>query len=230
MTRILLLLLLLPIAGSEEPADDPEALEFEARPEHTASGPDPLPDPALGEELLSQATALLTEGAFEDAVAIAVPAISQYPALAPSFRVIADLAMDQLHRATSTSANIYMQPARSTVERRIGFEMGTCNGMRLDWKMSRRTIDSMGLRLSAGPMINSWGVYFVTHATYYLDWNLGGNLQLETPVGLLLYDGWPYGVIGASLQYDPPNPIQVNLGANLFVSGFFPELSVAFLW
>ena len=100
--------------------------------------------------------------------------------------------MDQLHRATPTM-NVQMNAEHPPVERRIGFEVGTLNGV-------------------------------------VMDWNLGKDLQLQTPAGLLFYDGWPCGVIGAAVQYDPPTPLQINLGVHLFISLVFPKLSAAFLW
>lgn len=87
--RVLPLLLLLMPASR---ADDP---------------PPPAPADALavtGEQLLDHAIALLTDGKYEDALAIAIRAQARYPELAVSYAAVASIAVDQIERRRVTTA------------------------------------------------------------------------------------------------------------------------------
>jgi hypothetical protein len=202
--------------------------------------PPPVPAPAsaqvpvvTGEALLAEVVGHLEAGDFGAAVQLAVPAISAFPALAPSFRAAADLAMDQLHRQQpapiiinqGSVAGFTSEPA----EWKVGFDVGTMTGLRVEWDRNGRVIDSMGFRVGGGLMVYS-SVIPTGHAAYYIDWRLSERLRLETPIGLLLYGGSPYPLIQLGLQVEiPERSMHVNAGIG-YLSGFLPDIGVGFLW
>lgn len=187
----------------------------------------------LGQELLDEAMALLAQGDFEAALLLSVPAISDFPELTDSFRAIASLATDQIHRKPSAAAVMVAPPqygrrVRSEDNTRLGFTSGLPTGFLIDWKMKGQIVDSMGLLL--GGNITFGSTIAVIQVNYYIDWKLGETLHLNTPIGLVFYSASPYAMIGIGLQYDPPSPLQVNVGVGAMSSAVVPNLSVGFLW
>ena len=103
--RFPLLLLLALVAAAQDPADEAPERSEEMPPASLESLPDaPAPSvPAVqvartGGQLLADATVALGEQRFEDALEIAIPAITTHPELGGSFEALALLATDQLAR------------------------------------------------------------------------------------------------------------------------------------
>jgi hypothetical protein len=255
--RPFLLALLLGFAPPEPtPAPPPPPPPAEA----PAATPAAEPDAAAvsGDEVLARAVSALTAGDYEDALAIAIPAISAYPELAASFHAVADVAADQIerrrlfegqpavdvegageHAAAAYPPAYYPTPQpygyrprdRDRVKLLWGFDAGFPSGLRLEWKIARSAVDSVGVRIGGNALLYGGAVYAVTDSTAFLDFKLSEKWQLETTAGFLVYYGWTYPQGGVAAQYDPPSPLHVNAGLRLSLYGsVLPDVSVGFVW
>ncbi len=216
-----------------------------------------------GDQLLEEVVDLLEGGRYAKALELSVPAVSQYPDLSVSFLAVAELAMDQMQRQAwgvqasyvgtysapsavytpsySDSGQVSTQagPTPSGRKARLGVEMGSPFGLRLEWTTRRHdeletnwaALDGWGFRAGIGALLTFGGsVYGMPWTHVYLDWGQGLDLQLETSAGFVWYSGYPYFSIGAGVQYDPDQPLQVTLGAHVCGEGLAPEANVGFLW
>jgi hypothetical protein len=235
-----------------------------------------------GEIALAQATEYLTQRRWTEALTIAITGVSAYPAQAESFRLVSQLASEQIARGPTFNApgGITAPPAQApsatdpyagwTSERPlaipaegaepaqpterqdswrssrwredrahpaandpregilVGFDAGLNNGVRVEWKAKGRTVDGVGLQAGLGTWIYS-GVYLAPMTQIYVDFQSRSDFQFETSLGILWASGSAYPLIGIGGQWDPPKPIQVNVGVDVGV-GVFPDVSVGFLW
>lgn len=202
-----------------------------------------------GRALLEQITDLLASGSYDRVVALALPAVSEHPDLADSFRAAADLAQDQLARERAGGLPDledpyarYGRPVRRGAAKRgddrkgllLGFEVGAPTAVRGEWKIGGSAADGVGLRVGGNAMImDSGSAYTGVDSNLYVDWNLTPKWQLETSLGVFFtQSGSAYPNVGMAVQYDPPSPLQVNvIGARLNAYGYLvPDVSVSFLW
>lgn len=110
----------------------------------------------------------------------------------------------------------------------VGFDAGLTNGLRVEWKAKGRTIDGVGLQAGLGTWVYS-GLYLAPITQIYMDFQSRSDFQFETSLGVLWASGSAYPLIGIGGQWDPPKPIQVNVGVDVGL-GVFPDVSVGFLW
>lgn len=239
-----------PTAGEAQPAGADPAASAEAPAE-----PAPPAPAQSGEEVLARAVAALTEGDYDLALTIAIPAMSAWPELAPSFKAVVDVAADQNERRRQGATGVagaapgpyappgartgtegygrppgYGYPRRNRGELLWGFDFGFPTGVRVEWKLGRRVVDSLGLRVG-GNFLLYGSVYPVTDLTFFMDWKVAEVWQIETTTGLFVYYGWPYAQIGAAAQYDPKGPMHINAGAKIGPYGsLMPDLAVGFVW
>jgi hypothetical protein len=234
-----------------------------------------------GEIALATATEHLTQRRWTEALTIAITGVSAYPEQAESFRLVSQLASEQIARGPSFNAPGVVAPQQTrppnadpyagwTSERPlavpaegaepaqpsdsygswrsprwredrehpaandpregilVGFDAGLNNGVRVEWKAKGRTVDGVGLQAGLGTWIYS-GVYLAPMTQIYVDFQSRSNFQFETSLGILWASGSAYPLIGIGGQWDPPKPIQVNVGVDVGV-GVFPDVSVGFLW
>ncbi|MEL6348208.1 MAG: hypothetical protein AAFV53_34180 [Myxococcota bacterium] len=235
MRRIqwMLLALILPAYADEPPpAENPppatEPFDLGGEPSPPATAETPKPEAKV---LLDRATAMLASGDFGGALDIAIPAISDYPRQAASFRAIAEIATDQIFRVqaptwvpSSTHDNPKEFEARKS-QVRLGFDMGLPSAVRVDFQRSRGSIDSMGFMLGSNISASTLGP--ITQFAYYIDWRINSKVQFTMPVGLFFYNNSTYPLVGVGLQYDPPGPFHVDMG---IATGGVPTLSTGFLW
>lgn len=202
-----------------------------------------------GEVVLERAVLALAEGRFDDAIAIATPAISRYPALASSFRAVLEVAVDQDGRAPTAPRVVGWQDPYAYEPRyppsyrpvpsaradgagaHAGVDLGFPTGVRGELTFGKPGVHAVGLRLGAN-LLEYGGLYVVGDTTAYVDFagRKGGNWQTEVTTGLVWYYGSPYFQVGLAAQYDPPTPLLVNLGARITVVGVAPDVSVGFMW
>jgi hypothetical protein len=110
----------------------------------------------------------------------------------------------------------------------FGFDVGLTTGARVEWKAKGRTVDGVGFQASMGTVIAS-GLYLMPATQVYVDFASRSDWQFETSLGILWYSGSAYPMIGLGAQWDPPKPIQVNLGVDVGLA-VMPDISVGFLW
>jgi hypothetical protein len=238
MMRLLALFILL--LGADPP---PAPVE----PAPTVSTGPAIPAEATGDQVLQIAIEELTAGRYENALAVAIPALAKYPDLAPSFHAVIDVAADQLERqrqaAVSTTAPgstaipsyhpiTSRRPAPGHVSGQLlwGFDLGLPTGLRVEWRFGGKVVDSMGLRVG-GNLIVYDGAHAIADMSLITDFRVVEDWQLEVVTGLLTYYGWVYPQIGAAVQYDPKGPLQANLGAKVGpYASFMPDAGVAFVW
>jgi hypothetical protein len=205
---------------------------------------------SAGQALLDACVADLAEGRYEDAIAKAIPAISEHPELAPSFQAVADVAADQLERrrtapidrdsaagapyASAPPPAYYPPPPPGYYGRRErarltgGVELGLPTGFRIEWKIAQSAVDGWGFRLGGNVAFYD-GTYPSFELMSFVDWTLQDSWQLETSVGL----GAPYPAlqVGAALQWDPPDePVFVNIGGRFGMYGGTPDIVVGWVW
>ena len=216
---------------AESPGADPDALANVAE-----SGP-------TGDEVLVEATNLLASGEYEAAIALSVPAISDYPALAPSFAAIVKVATDQLERARAPSHPVpggsYRPGDRPRTTYRMkkapktwkfGFDAGFPSGLRAEAHTGKTPVEDFGVRTGGNWMFFD-GVASVWDTSVYMDFAIHGPWQFEAMTGFIGTYGWLYGQIGGALQYDPKGPLMVNVGARLGPElAVLPDASVGFVW
>ncbi len=296
MTRKTLLpFIALLLIGADGP-DDPDAPttdspEGEVPVESDAPSVDePQSEPVVedtrspGEIALAQATEHLTQRRWTEALTIAITGVSAYPEQAESFRLVSQLASEQIARGPAFNAPGVVAPQQTTQapppgtdpyagwtserplavpaeggepaqptdsygswrsqrwrEDRahpaandpregilVGFDAGLNNGVRVEWKAKGRTVDGVGLQAGLGTWIYS-GIYLAPMTQIYVDFQSRSDFQFETSLGILWASGSAYPLIGIGGQWDPPKPIQVNVGVDVGV-GVFPDVSVGFLW
>jgi hypothetical protein len=111
-------------------------------------------------------------------------------------------------------------------------EIGLPVGLRGEWKIGGLALDGLGVRVGAGLLLGSGSGYTGTDLTTYADFNLIRHYQLELVAGLFVTRGGStYGQVGGALQWDPPSPLQINVGARIGGSGYVaPDVSIGFLW
>jgi hypothetical protein len=189
-----------------------------------------------GEIELQRVIQLLSDGQYEAVLAAAIPAMSRWPSLAPSFRAAFEVAADQLERR-----RLGYRESRPTRQRRAsrewredvvdwGFDIGLPSGLRFEWKVGGRVLDSFGFRVG-GNFVAYDGVHMISDSAVVFDVPIRGPWQLEGLVGFIGYYGWLYPQTGAALQYDPPSPLLLNVGARVGPeSSVVPELSAGFVW
>jgi hypothetical protein len=202
-------------------------------PPATETPPPPPPVNAVppGSEVLLRATDALAKQQWAEAIRISAPAIATYPDLAAAFRAILDVATDQLGREVGPDT-VVARPKREKSKLAWGFEVGLPTGLRFEYDMNRRVVDSIGLRLGANAVIYGGGFTPTVDPTLFVDWRVADRWHLETSTGMIVYYGWSYPQLGAAVQYDPKGPLQVNLGARVAVPYmlFVPDVSVGFVW
>ena len=307
MQKRLLPLVALLLVGADNPDDEPVATDDSASgaaaddaPASSDEAPQTLGIPAQvddgltdGERALRDATLMLTERRWNDALLIAIPGVSQYPEQADSFQTIATIASDQIARgpafnapgaATAAPPSGYppqpppttgpgswgsgrpnaipqdgqptnppdqtgtgepdpygswrsprwrdTRPHPAANDPRegllVGFDAGLNNGLRVEWKAKGRVVDGVGLQAGLGTWVYS-GLYLAPITQAYIDFQSRSDFQFETSLGILWYSGSAYPLIGIGGQWDPPKPIQVNVGVDVGL-GIFPDVSVGFLW
>ncbi|MFT7518213.1 MAG: hypothetical protein ACI9MC_000343 [Kiritimatiellia bacterium] len=222
----------------------------------TLADPSEAPPRADGESVLQEVKELLASGLYEDVVRLATPAATRYPELADSFNSAANLASYQLGRSTYQGSSFRVPPPPvNRIERTeppprgrwgamrrddpregilFGVDVGFPTGLRTEWKIGAGTVDSVGLRAGGNLFVEgSSSVYGAVDTSVYMDTNLrASDFQLEFSLGVVtLLSGSSYGTLGAALQYDPPKPLQVNVGLKLTGYGYIiPDVSVGFMW
>lgn len=292
--KTLLPFIALLLVGADGPDDDPEAetsgddLPVAATTDDDAPQMDtPEADAPVtatpGELALAQATEYLTQRRWTDALTIAISGVSAFPEQAESFRLVSQLASEQIARgpvfnapgaaqqppprqpatdpyagwtsdrplavpaeggepAQPGTTNNYgswrserwredrAHPAANDPREGIlvGFDAGLNNGVRVEWKAKGRVIDGVGLQAGLGTWVYS-GIYLAPMTQMYMDFQSRSDFQFETSLGILWASGSAYPLIGIGGQWDPPKPIQVNVGVDVGV-GVFPDVSVGFLW
>lgn len=236
MVRLLPMLLLLGADDGDPVGATPPAPPAPATATATA------PDPARGEELLRMATEALLAGDYEVVVHIAIPSISEYPELAPSFRAVAEIAIDQQERAfekltfdADGDREVYLpgiEPGGPIGGNRDGLaggvELGLPTGVRVEWRFPRGAVTSIGAR--SGVSLNWPYGYGMFANSVFADFRIAEHLELEPNVGLTVFSGSVYGLVLLSLQYDPPPPIQGNFGVGIAGSYIAIDATVGFVW
>ena len=116
--RFPLMILLALVASAQDPSLESEAPASSAPAEGTegeAAASEPVAAspaaPRTGGELLADATVALAEQRYDDALKIAIPAITDHPALGSSFEALALLATDQLARQAASARAAQLPPA-----------------------------------------------------------------------------------------------------------------------
>jgi hypothetical protein len=222
-------------------ADPPPAAPSQTPPPPTEPAPPAdaapvaAPDARPAADVLKDATDALTARRWADAIQLAAPAISAYPELSASFKAILDVATDQIARVDREPDPEYLpqpprRPQRPPSRVAWGFEVGLPTGLRFEYQLHRKVVDSVGLRVGA-----NLAVYDETYATVdpsvFVDWRISDTWQIETSTGLIVYYGWMYPNIGAAIQWDPKGPLQVNAGARISAYGIVvPDVGVGFVW
>lgn len=266
-------------------ADGPDDPESPAAPEDAPTSTDapeaepvPVDTRTPGEIALATATEHLAQRRWSEALTIAITGVSMYPEHAESFRLVSQLASEQIARgpvfnapgaapsrpsgtdpyAGWTSERPLAVPADSAEPAQpsdsygswrssrwredrphpaandpregilVGFDAGLNNGVRVEWKAKGRTVDGVGLQAGLGTWIYS-GIYLAPMTQVYVDFQSRSDFQFETSLGILWASGSAYPLIGIGGQWDPPRPIQVNVGVDVGI-GVFPDVSVGFLW
>ncbi|MFT7519917.1 MAG: hypothetical protein ACI9MC_002061 [Kiritimatiellia bacterium] len=212
--------------------------------------PPPASNPEDGRALLDQVTTLLSDGSFQKVIDLSLPAVSAHPELADSFRAAADLAADQLDRERNPvpisqfgviGGSPGYRPVRLGAAKRgderegllLGFEIGLPTAVRVEYKIGGTAVDSVGFRVGGNLLLTgSSSAYNGVDVTIYTDANLTKRYQIELMTGLFFDPfGSPYLTAGAAVQYDPPSPLQINMGLRVATSGYIaPELTVGFVW
>ncbi len=266
---------------SDSPASDVPIQSEAPDPDETTAEPTVEDTRSSGEIALAEATGHLTQRRWTEALTIAITGVSMYPGQAESFRLVSQLASEQIARGPTFNAPGNVAPQQTpppgtdpyagwTSERPlavpaeggeppqrtdsygswrsprwredrahpaandpregilVGFDAGLNNGVRVEWKAKGRTVDGVGLQAGLGTWIYS-GIYLAPMTQIYIDFQSRSDFQFETSLGILWASGSAYPLIGIGGQWDPPKPIQVNVGVDVGV-GVFPDVSVGFLW
>ena len=184
--------------------------------------------------LLSMATQLLAQRAYEQVLQIALPAISQYPDYSASFRALADIAIEQMgrnanvveRRDVTEMADVPLDrgdnlPTEDVDDRPryrhrkyrhrdkrkgilVGFDIGLPTGARLEWKARGGAVDGVGIRV-------------------------GGNLLAYASGGLTVLP------VAESLVYvdfnlSPTWQLETGMGGFLYYGTVYFQTGVAIQW
>jgi hypothetical protein len=191
---------------------------------------------------------LLDERQFQQVVEVVMPVLGDgTPAEQEALRAAAELALDQLRRQAThdelvnglpsmNPRNRAGFPIRSPDPRKgplFGVELGLPTGLRFEWKFAGRVVDGIGLRAGVNGVTDfntsfMWGPDLLA----YTDFRLSESWDLELGAGMVLVSGSYFTPqLGGAIQFDPPSPIQVQLGLRgTFVGYVVPDVSVGLMW
>lgn len=112
----------------------------------------------------------------------------------------------------------------------VGFDLGAPTGLRVEWKAKGSSVDGVGVRIGENFFVYQSSLFLNPELMVYADFG-PSTWQVEVATGASFYYGSPYPMVGVAAQYDPPEPLQANIGMRVgrYLS-ITPDIGVSFIW